>query len=131
MANPANINAPSGFTRVKHSAGGTMRPSQSAIYAIAGGLASNIFRGSLVKPTGLGNNIDVVAAGANPSIGPFHGVNFVDAGGNTQFLPKWISGQTVQAGSVPQASRYHYPALLFDAPGSATPGPVAAQLRDE
>src|SRR5258708_27819905 len=128
MANPANINAPSGFTPVKHSAGGTMRPSQSAIYAIAGGLASNIFRGSLVKPTGLGNNIDVVAAGANPSIGPFHGVNFVDAGGNTQFLPKWISGQTVQAGSVPEASVYDDPELLFDAQVSGAAGLVAANI---
>jgi hypothetical protein len=115
MANPANINAPSGFTPVKHSAGGVMRPSNSADYAIAGALASNIFRGSLVKPTGTGNNIDVVAAGANPSIGTFHGVNFVDSTGTTQFLPKWTSGQTVQTGSVPEASVFDDPELLFDA----------------
>lgn len=123
MAIPPNVNAPSGLTPVKHSQGGVpSRVSQSADYAIAGGLASNIFRGSLVKPTGTGNNIDVVSAGANPSIGTFHGVNYVDATGNTQFRPLWTSGQTVQTGSVPEASVFDDPDLLFDAQVSGAAG---------
>jgi hypothetical protein len=123
MATPANINNPSGFMAVKHQAGGTpVRVNSSADYAIAGGLASNIYRGSLVKPTGTGTNIDVVAAGANPSIGPFHGVNYVDANGDTQFRPRWLSGQTVQTGSIPEATVFDDPELLFDAQVSGAAG---------
>lgn len=123
MATPPNVNAPSGLTPVKHSTGGVpSRVSQSADYSIAGALASNIFRGSLVKPTGTGNNIDVVAAGANPSIGTFHGVNYVDATGNTQFRPLWTSGQTLQTGSVAEASVFDDPELLFDAQVSGAAG---------
>ena len=125
----ANINAPSGLTPVKHAVGGSpTRVSSSADYAIAGGLASNIFRGSLVAPTGTGNNINVVAAGANASIGTFHGVNYVDATGNTQFRPLWTSGQTVQTGSVPEASVFDDPQLLFDVQVSGTAGLVATNI---
>lgn len=123
MATPPNLNAPSGLTPVKHSSGGVpSRVSSSADYAIAGALASNIFRGSLVKPTGTGNNIDVVAAGANPAIGTFHGVSYVDATGNTQFRPLWTSGQTLQTGSVAEASVFDDPELLFDAQVSGAAG---------
>lgn len=123
MATPPNINAPSGFTAVKHSVGGTpVRVNSSADYAIAGALASNIYRGSLVKPTGTGTNIDVVAAGANPSIGSFHGVNYVDANGDTQFRPRWLSGQTVQTGSVPEATVFDDAQLLFDCQVSGASG---------
>lgn len=123
MATPPNVNAPSGFTPVKHSTGGVpSRVSSSADYSIAGALASNIFRGSLVKPTGTGNNIDVVAAGANPSIGSFHGVSYVDATGNTQFRPLWTSGQTLQTGSVAEASVFDDPELLFDCQVSGASG---------
>jgi hypothetical protein len=125
MAIPPNINGPSGFTAIKHSSGGTpVRVNNSADYAIAGALASNIYRGSLVKPTGTGTNIDVVAAGANPSIGTFHGVNYVDANGDTQFRPRWLSGQTVQTGSIPEATVFDDPELLFDAQVSGTAGGV-------
>lgn len=123
MATPANISNPSGFTAVKHAVGGTpVRVNNGADYAIAGALASNIYRGSLVKPTGTGTNIDVVAAGANPSIGSFHGVNYVDANGDTQFRPRWLSGQTVQTGSVPEATVFDDPQLLFDCQVSGAAG---------
>lgn len=129
MAIPANLNNPSGLTAVKHAAGGTpVRVNSSATYAIAGGLASNIYRGSLVKPTGTGTNIDVVLAGANPSIGTFHGVNYVDANGDTQFRPRWLSGQTVITGSVPEATVFDDPDLLFDAQVSGTAGLVATNI---
>lgn len=129
MATPPNINAPSGFTAVKHSRGGTpVRVNSSADYAIAGALASNIYRGDMVKPTGTGTNIDLVAAGANPVVGPFHGVNFIDANGDTQFRPRWLSGQTVQTGSVPEATVFDDPDLLFDAQVSGAAGLVAANI---
>ena len=117
-----NVNAPSGFTPVKNAVGGTPRPNNGGDYAIAGGLASNIFRGSLVKPTGTGANIDVVAAGNNPSIGTFHGCNYVDANGNTMFRPYWGSGQTVLAGTTVEATVFDDPDLLFDAQVSGAAG---------
>lgn len=129
MATPANINSPSGFTAVKHSVGGTpVRVNSGADYAIAGALASNIYRGDLVKPTGTGTNIDIVTAGANPSIGSFHGVNYVDANGDTQFRPRWLSGQTVQTGSTPEASVFDDAQLLFDAQVSGAAGLVNTNI---
>lgn len=129
MATPPNINNPSGFTGVKHAMGGVPgRLNNSADYNIAGALASNIFTGDLVKPTGTGTNIDLVAAGANPAIGSFHGVNYVDANGDTQFRRRWLSGQTVQTGSVPEASVYDDPDTLFDAQVSGAAGLVAANI---
>lgn len=129
MAGAPNLNAPSGLTPARPSPGGAAgRVNNRADYSIAGGLASNIFRGSLVKPTGTGNNLDVVAAGANPSIGVFKGVNYVDAGGNTQFRPFWGSGQTIQAGSVPEASVYDDPDQLFDVQVSGAAGLVASNI---
>jgi hypothetical protein len=129
MATPPNINNPSGFTAVKSGSDGTpVRVNTFADYALAGGLASNIFTGDLVKPTGTGTNIDLVAAGANPSIGPFHGVNYVDANGDTQFRRRWLSGQTVQTGSVPEATVFDNPDLLFDAMVSGAAGLVASNI---
>lgn len=125
----ANINAPSGFTPVRHSAGGIPnRTNNSGDYAIAGGLASNIFRGSLVAPTGTGNNINVVAEGANASIGSFKGVSYVDAGGNTQFRAYWGSGQTIQANSLVEAYVWDDPEVLFDGQVSGTAGLVATNI---
>jgi len=129
MATPANINYPSGFTPVKHSQGGIpTRVNSSADYAIASGLASNIYRGSLVAPTGTGNNINVVAEGANPSIGSFHGCNYVDASGNTQFQPKWLSGTVTQTGTAAEATVFDDPDLLFDAQVSGTAGLVNTNI---
>jgi hypothetical protein len=125
----ANISNPSGFHPVKHGLGGTPnRTNTSGDYSIAGGLASNIYRGSMVAPTGTGNNINVVAAGANAMIGSFQGVSYVDAGGNTQFRPYWGSGQTILANSTPEAYVWDDPALLFDAQVSGTAGLVAGNI---
>jgi len=130
MAIPPNINNPSGFTAVKLSSGGgtPVRVNNSADYNIAGGLASNIFTGDLVKPTGTGTNIDLVAAGANPAIGAFHGVNYVDANGDTQFRRRWLSGQTVATGSVPEASVFDDPDILFDAQVSGAAGLINTNI---
>lgn len=124
----SNINAPSGFTPVKNAVGGTPRPNNGGDYAIAGGLASNIFTGSLVKPTGTGMNIDVVAAGANPSIGTFAGCNFVDSNGNTNFRPMWTSGQAILGGTVVEATVYDDPDLLFDGMVSGVNGLAATNI---
>lgn len=124
-----NINQPSGFTAIKHATSATpVRVNTGADYALASGLASNIFRGSLVKPTGTGTNIDVVAEGANPSIGSFKGCNYVLANGDTEFRPYWASGTVTQTGSVVEASVFDDPQLLFDAQVSGAAGLVATNI---
>jgi len=55
-------------------------------------------------------------------------VNYVDANGDTQFRPRWLSGQTVQTGSVPEATVFDDPELLFDAQVSGAAGLVATNI---
>ncbi len=124
----SNVNAPSGFRPAKQAGGGTPRNNNYGPYSIAGGLASNLFQGSLVKPTGTGGNLDVVAAGANPSIGSFAGCAYVDAGGNTQFRPYWGSGQTLLPGTTAEAYVWDDPDILFAAQVSGAGGLAATNI---
>lgn len=119
-----NINAPSGFTPVKNGTGGVVRP---AAYQIAGGLASNIFRGSLVKPVTTTKRIDVAAA-SDRVIGAFHGVSYVESTGDTRFRPYWPSGTTLLSGTVAEASVFDDPDIIFTAQVSGTAGLVAANV---
>ena len=115
MTTPVNINNPSGFTAVKKSRRHARAGEFRSRLRDRSGLAKNIYRGSLVDPTGTGNNIAVVAAGNNPSIGGFHRVNYVAASGETQFRPKWISGTVTHSGSAAEATVFNDADLLFDA----------------
>lgn len=122
VANP-NQNTPSGFNVDRQGNGGIVRLNQ---YYIASALAALIFRGSVVIPTGTSKQITVAAAG-NKFIGVFHGVNFVDTGGNTQFKPYWPTGQTLQTGSIAAAQIYDDPNMMFSVQASGT-GLTAANL---
>src|SRR5271170_5559379 len=122
----ANLNAPTGFTPVRNAGGGTTRTNR---YYIAGGLASNIYRGSAVIATNTSKQINVAAAGATTlQIGVFKGCFYVDAGGVTQFRPYWGSGQTVLAGGIVEAEVFDDPLTLFAIQVSGTAGLVAANV---
>ncbi len=109
-----NVDRPNGLIPRRHGTGGT--PGRMTAYAIADQLPSDIFSGDPVKTTGLGNalngvaNIDVCAAG-DRAIGVFAGVRYVDANGEQQFRPRWISGQVTQ-----QDPRSPVEALVYDDP---------------
>lgn len=109
-----NVDRPNGLIPRRHGTGGT--PGRMTAYAIADQLPSDIFSGDPVKTTGLGNalngvaNINVCAAG-DRAIGVFAGVRFVDANGEQQFRPRWISGQVTQ-----QDPRSPVEALVYDDP---------------
>lgn len=120
----ANTNAPSGFQPVKHASGGIVRP---AAYQIAGGLASNIFRGSLVKPVATTKRIDVAAA-SDRVIGAFHGVSYVEATGDTRFRPYWPTGTTLLSGTVAEASVFDDPDILFGCQVSGAAGMIATDV---
>lgn len=120
-----NVNSPIGLRPKRHGNGGlSQRVNQ---YFIAGGLASNLYRGSCAVPTGTSKQIDVAAA-TNRLIGVFWGCNYVDAGGNTQFRPYWGSGQTILANSLVQASVYDDPNTVFIAQVSGAAGLVAGDV---
>ena len=109
-----NVDRPNGLIARRHGTGGT--PGRLTAYAIADQLGSNIFSGDPVKTTGLGNalngvaNIDICAAG-DRAIGIFAGVRYVDANGEQQFRPRWISGQVKK-----QDPRSQVEALVYDDP---------------
>jgi len=122
----ANLNAPTGLTPVRNAGGGTVRTNR---YYIAGGLASNIYRGSAVIATNTSKQINVAAAGATTlQIGVFKGCFYVDAGANTQFRPYWGSGQTIAANSLVEAEVFDDPLTLFAIQVSGAAGLVAANV---
>ena len=61
-------------------------------------------------------------------IGVFQGCSFVDGlSGEPRFSPRWVSGQTIQAGTVAEASVYDDPDVLFQAQVSGS-GLVAGDI---
>lgn len=115
MANP---NSPNGFRATKHIAGGL--PNRVSRYHIANALASNIARGDAVIPTATSKNIDRPGGATVRLLGVFDGVFYIDANGDTQFRPRWASGQTTFTGSVVDCSVYDDPRTLFEVQYSAT-----------
>lgn len=120
----ANTNNPIGLVPRRHAKGGVVR---SSAYAIAGGLASNIYRGSGVIPVNTSKRIDVAAAG-NRLIGVFKGVSYVDAAGSAQFRPYWGTGQTLATGTVAEAEVFDDPDILFGIQVSASAGLIATDI---
>ena len=115
MANP---NAAIGFRATKHLAGGL--PNRFNRYHIATALASNIARGDAVIPTATSKNVDRPGGATVRLVGVFDGVIYVDANGDTQFRPRWASGQTTLANSVIDCFVYDDPKTLFEVQYSAT-----------
>jgi hypothetical protein len=121
-----NLNSPAGLLPLRHANGGTVRPNR---YYIAGGLASNIYRGSAVVATGTSKQINVASAASTTLlIGVFKGCFYVDAGNNTQFRPYWGTGQTIAAGSIVEAEVFDDPNMLYAIQVSGAAGLVAANV---
>lgn len=95
-----NLDAPNGFTPVRHRSGGLVR--YTGGFSIASALASDIFLGDAVimhaTPAGDGNNIDVSGTGG-PVLGIFAGCQYTAANGDVVWAKQWVSG-TVTLGSV-------------------------------
>lgn len=110
----ANLDAPNGFTPVRHLNGGTVR--YAGGYTIDSAEASSIFLGDAVilhaTPSGNGNNIDVAAAGGE-LIGVFAGCQYTAANGDVVWAKQWVGG-TVTLGSVAaEAFVYVDPQIVF------------------
>lgn len=91
----ANLNAPNGFTPVRHQNGGVIRYDDS--FTIPSATAVNIFSGDMVRLNGAGRDLDVAAA-TEALLGVFAGCQYVAANGDVVFAKQWVSG-TVTLGS--------------------------------
>lgn len=110
----ANLDAPNGFSPVRHRNGGTVRFTGG--YTIASAEASSIFLGDAViahaTPAGDGNNIDVSGVGGT-LIGIFAGCQYTAANGDVVWAKEWTGG-TVTLGSVAaEAFVYVDPEIVF------------------
>ena len=112
----ANINRAAGLIPVRHNAGGT--PQRTNAYSIAGGYATDIFRGDLVKSTGTGTQVAKSAAG-DLSVGVFAGCEYVDTSGAVVYKPFWPASTSVQAGNEVKAWVYDDPNTVFEVQASA------------
>lgn len=106
----ANRNTPLGLEVDRHGVGGVATRLNQ--YYIAAALAATLGTGSAVKPTGTSKQITAAAAG-DKIVGVFFGCNYVDTGGNTQFRPNWVSGTTIQANTLVEASVQDDPFAMF------------------
>jgi len=95
----ANLDQPTGFTPVRHFAGGTIRYDDS--FTIASAYDTSIFTGDLVSmaATRAGRDIALTADGGAEIIGVFAGCHYTAANGDVVWSPYWAA-DTATAGSV-------------------------------
>lgn len=109
MAYTAIADRPAGFIPYRHAQGGIIRCGE---YEIAGGYASDIFRGDPVKSAGTGRQINVAASG-DMLLGVFAGCHYIDASGEVKFSRYWPASTSVLSGTTPVALVYDDPAIQF------------------
>lgn len=107
MALPSS---PFGFRPAYHMSGGVIR--HSTRYRIASGLASNIFRGDIVKSTGTTNQITPAAA-TNTILGVFNGCTYTTSDGRLVYSKYWPTGTTLASGTECIAEVFDDPNLVF------------------
>lgn len=116
-----NLDAPNGFTPVRHLSGGTVRYAEGD-YSIASGLASDIFLGDPVIHTGSGTNIDVAVGGPSaPSatiLGIFAGCRYTNAQGEPVWAKQWVSGTATLGAVDAEAFVYTDPDIVYSVQSS-------------
>lgn len=105
----ANVNAPSGFTPVRHKTGG---PLHLTPYSIATGYNTAIGLGDPVQLTGTGRNIELSEATNEDNIGVFAGVEYTNSDGQRVWSERWVAGT---AGTNIIASVYDDPFIVYEA----------------
>ena len=105
----ANLDAPQGFTPVRHIAGGVIRTNA---YEIANGSGTSIFTGDAVQL--LTNGTITLMANNTKPIGVFAGCEYTDqATGDVKFLKVWTASTTVATNSAVKAYVYDDPDITF------------------
>jgi hypothetical protein len=109
----ANLDAPNGFTPVRHLKGGTVR--YDGGYTITSALASDIFLGDVVILLGNGKDIDVAAATEETILGIFAGCRYTAANGDVVWAKQWVSGTATLGGVDAEAFVYTDPGIIYSA----------------
>ena len=91
----ANVDAPNGFTPVRHLTGGTIRMTE---LPIASATAASIFSGDLIEALATGYIKVGTATSAGAATGVFAGCSYTAADGTRVFAKFWTGG-TVTSGS--------------------------------
>lgn len=105
----ANLDAPNGFTPIRHLTGGTIRMEE---IGIASAEAAAIFSGDLVMQIAGGTIKVGTATAAGAAIGVFAGCKFTDTDGSIKYSKVWPAGQVAT-----DAIAYVYtdPQIVFSA----------------
>ena len=105
----ANVDAPNGFTPIRHLTGGTIRSEEMAL---ASATAASIFSGDMVELLGTGY-VSVGTASSANFLGAFAGCSYTAADGTRVFSKMWTGG-TVTSGSA-DAIAYVYtdPSIIY------------------
>ena len=105
----ANLDAPQGFTPVRHMSGGVIRTNA---YEIANGSGTSIFSGDAVQL--LTNGTITLMANDTKPIGVFAGCEYTDqATGDVKFLKVWTASSTVATNSAVKAYVFDDPDITF------------------
>ena len=106
----ANLDAPQGFTPVRHMSGGVIRTNA---YEIANGSGTSIFTGDADQL--LTNGTITLMANDTKPIGVFSGCEYTDqATGDVKFLKVWTASTTVKTNSSVKAWVYDDPDITFN-----------------
>jgi len=105
----ANVNAPNGFTPLRHLTGGVIRPQE---YPIANSYGTNIASGDLVTMTTDGTVIRGTAGGN--ALGVFYGVEYIEnSTGDVKFSKVWNANTDVKANTTVKALVYDDPNITY------------------
>lgn len=110
----ANIDAPSGFTPVRHLHGGTIR--YEGGYTIASAYATSIFTGDLVSlaATRANKDIERTATGAAEIIGVFGGCQYQASNGDVVWSPYWPASTVTKGSADAEAFIYVDPGIVYE-----------------
>jgi hypothetical protein len=101
----ANVDAPNGFTPLRHLTGGVIRANE---YPIANSYAANLASGDIVALHTDGTVIRGTAGGV--VLGVFYGVEYIDNDtGDVKFRKVWNNGTTAKANEPIKAYVYDDP----------------------
>jgi hypothetical protein len=112
----ANVDAPNGFTPVRHLTGGIIRMEE---LPLASATAASIFSGDVVTLAATGY-ISVGLVGSTQLVGVFAGCSYTAADGTPVFSKMWTGGTVTDGSADAVAYVYSDPSIVFAAQTSGT-----------
>ena len=120
----ANVDAPNGFTPLRHLTGGVIRANE---YAIANGYAANLASGDIVALHTDGTIIRGTAGGV--VLGVFYGVEYIENDtGDVKFRKVWNNATTAKSNDPIKAYVYDDPNITYKIQCNGTYGHSTDEL---